>query len=557
MTGISLGSNPITGVYVGSTLATGVYLGSTKIWPAPKVTFVGACTSASSAVAVSSLNLGLPAAAVAGDVVLANIISNADQTGGGAYSTSGPAGSIKFVADTPFEHATLHPGVDSAYAVRLSATDIANGYVTFGFQNFSQAAIRGVVFRGVSQTMFDAAAGVAASSAAVANPFAFSAPGITTRTNGCTLVAMGAVDATVTTAITAPTGYTVGDLGNDINILQQFAYQQQASAGATGDVSMTFGPDSTISPQGWFAWLVALRPIAPAITLSATFPSSLHVGDTGSFDITATLIDGATGSPTITGSSLPDGMSIGTTTDNGDGTFTATVNYDLTTEQDITASFGTTGGSVAATALVHEFDVTVPATLVQPIVLNNVQASSVTATLRDAPQAGHRLIAWLLHNSAATVTPPAGFTQISYSTVGSALGIHVWAKTSDGTEQSVTTSIDTVRFLGFGYAEWTGSGPDATVTTGGSSASGTSNAFGPSSPTVTDSVPFALFGINGQPANQAVSSGWTGTFIAAPLAFETPAAAVMDSVPTGAVSGTISYTNATGVFAWAIVWMKP
>lgn len=356
MTGVSLGSTPITGVYVGSTLATGVYLGSTKIWPAASgVTFVGACTSASSAVAVSSLNLGLPAAAVAGDVVLANILSNADQTGVGAYSNSGPAGSIKFVADTPFQQPAPHPGVGSAYAVRLSATDITNGYVTFNFTNFPGASIRGVVFRGVSQTMLDVAAGVAASTASVANPFTFSAPGITTDTNGCTLVAMGAVDATVTTALTDPTGYTVGDVGNDINILQQFAYQQQASAGATGDVSMTFGPDSTISPQGWFAWLVALRPIAPAITLSATFPSSLHVGDTGSFDITATLIDGATGSPTITGSSLPDGMSIGTTTDNGDGTFTATVSYDLTTEQDVTATFSATGGSVAATALVHEF----------------------------------------------------------------------------------------------------------------------------------------------------------------------------------------------------------
>lgn len=379
--GISIGSTPITGVYVGGTLATGVYFGSTKIWPASAgITFVDACTPVSSATSPSSLNLGLPAAAQAGDTVLADIISNVNQTGGGTYSNSGPAGSTKFVADTSFEWGGLHPGVGSAYAVRLTATDIANGYVTFGFVNSGQVAIRGAVWRGVSETPIDVAAGVASSSAATSNPFTFAAPGITPVTDGCTIVAGAGVLSTTTTALTDPSGYTVADVGNDINALQQFAYQKQTTAGPTGDVSMTFGPDSTTNVQGWFAWLVALRPANPAITLDATFPTNLHVGSTGSFDITATELDGATGSLTVAGSSLPDGMSVGATTDNGDGTFTATVTYDLTTAQDVTSSFSATGGSVAATALTHEFNVQAAASDLQVVEVKTVNPSAVISS---------------------------------------------------------------------------------------------------------------------------------------------------------------------------------
>ena len=39
MTGITLGSTPITGVYLGSTPITGIYLGSTKLWPTASPVF--------------------------------------------------------------------------------------------------------------------------------------------------------------------------------------------------------------------------------------------------------------------------------------------------------------------------------------------------------------------------------------------------------------------------------------------------------------------------------------------------------------------------------------
>jgi len=53
MTGVSLGSAPITGVYVGGSLARGLYIGSTKIWPA-----AAAAVAMLQAVAGKSQSLG-------------------------------------------------------------------------------------------------------------------------------------------------------------------------------------------------------------------------------------------------------------------------------------------------------------------------------------------------------------------------------------------------------------------------------------------------------------------------------------------------------------------
>lgn len=97
---------------------------------------------------------------------------------------------------------------------------------------------------------------------------------------------------------------------------------------------------------------------APAITLSATFPSSPHVGDTVSFDVTATLVGGATGALTVTVDQLPAGLALGTTSQVDATHYKATVSGTLTNVQDITSTFGATGGSVAATSLVHDFNVT-------------------------------------------------------------------------------------------------------------------------------------------------------------------------------------------------------
>jgi hypothetical protein len=200
--------------------------------------------------------------------------------------------------------------------------------------------------------------------------------------------------------------------------------------------------------------------VVPAITLTATFPTSLHVGDSGTFDITARLLDGATGSLTITGSSLPDGMSVGSTTDNGDDTFTATVSYDLTTEQDVTTTFSATGGSVAATPLVHEFDVQAEASggpvLVQYTTYSSGSTNKANLVLPAAPTAGNLLLLEVrakFNASAATIT---GWTLLS-NTGPTSQPSHLYWRISDGTEQSGNyASGSGSNGVGGALMEWSG-----------------------------------------------------------------------------------------------------
>jgi hypothetical protein len=121
---------------------------------------------------------------------------------------------------------------------------------------------------------------------------------------------------------------------------------------------------------------------APAITLSATFPSSPHVGDTVNFDVIATLVGGATGTLTIGVDQLPAGLTLGATSQMDATHYKATVSGTLTTVQDITGTFDATGGSVAATSLTHEFNVQASATGLSVLA---VQSFALTTTTLSKP----------------------------------------------------------------------------------------------------------------------------------------------------------------------------
>jgi hypothetical protein len=63
---------------------------------------------------------------------------------------------------------------------------------------------------------------------------------------------------------------------------------------------------------------------APDVSITANLPDAV-VGYAYTGSVTAQNINGATGSITITVDSLPTGLTLGSTVDNGDGTFTAPV----------------------------------------------------------------------------------------------------------------------------------------------------------------------------------------------------------------------------------------
>lgn len=326
---------------------------------APKVSFVAPCAPVTVA-ANPSISLAIPGAAQAGDVLLAQLLHFAANSN--PPTTSGPTGSVKVVSEKQFKwYDSTSLASESVYLVRLTSSDIATGSVTFGLSASDSMTATGAVFRDVSESMLDSADawGVDASSAVAASPVAFSAPGFTTTADGAMLVTGASIaDASPPNQnLSVPAGFTLGmTASEDYSYLTQIAYAQQAAHGATPAAPYSYSQDST-NPIGWCAWQLSLKAAAPAITLSATFPTTTHVGDTVSFDVVATLVDGATGTPTITVDQLPDGLMLGGTSMVDATTYKATVSGTLTTVQDITSTFGATGGSVAATPMVHAFSV--------------------------------------------------------------------------------------------------------------------------------------------------------------------------------------------------------
>lgn len=487
---------------------------------APDITFVAACPPASVA-ANASISLALPAGAQAGDVLVAQLLHTAANNK--PPTTSGPSGSIKIIAEKQFKWldstsiATL-----SVYLVPLAAADIANGSVAFGIAPSDSIDATGAVFRGCSQTLLDSANawGVVASTAFATSSASFSAPGFSTVTDGVMLVTGAAISgaAPPSQSLNTPAGFTLGMTASvDYSYLMQVAYAQQPTHGAAAAAAYTYSQGSG-NPFGWCAWQLALKRAEPAITLSAPFPATPHVGDTVNFDVTATLVDGATGTPTITVDQLPDGLTLGATTMVDATHYTATVSGTLTTVQDITCTFGATGGSVAATPKTHEFNVTEAGASVELVDCGH-SANSGTTVNMSVPisvAAGDTILAVLSARQGATNTGPAGFTLVDdYIAVASTSlpEILVYVKTADGTETSVDAS-STRASNGAALQVWKIAGGASIQTFRGGRTFGTVTAWsvGPCAPANDNSAVIAFWacGLPITEGTYGVDAAWSG-----------------------------------------------
>jgi len=172
---------------------------------------------------------------------------------------------------------------------------------------------------------------------------------------------------------------------------------------------------------------------SPAIALAATFPSSPHVGDSVNFDVTATLVFGATGTPTITVDQLPAGLSLGSTSMVDATHYKATVSGTLTTAQGITSTFGTTGGSPNATPLAHTFNVAAAATSATFVGANTFKSTSGNAPLPPGGQSGDWLFIAPTTNAVVTLSAPASpyaipvIGDFNYTPSGNNRHLAVWA----------------------------------------------------------------------------------------------------------------------------------
>lgn len=308
-----------------------------------RIFFVGACTPQSGTTASTTVVLGLPAAAQAGDTLLAQLTYAAVSSP--PPSSSGPTGSIAAIHDQTFKWFGSDIAWVAVYTLKLASADITAGTVTFGVSPSSFVAGRGTVWRNVSDTLLDGAASVATNGSTVTSPATLTAPAFSTAldgdmiVSGATVAIIGSSDA----ALTVPSGYSVADVGGS-GYYGQMVYAPQSAHGSVGSVSSTFTQTST-NEFGWAAWTLALRVKKPAITFSTTLPQpQVGVAYTGS--ITATNVDGATGAITLTPTGLPAGLSLGTRT--GSGPYTWPVTGTPTTAGAFSASFAATNGTQSA-----------------------------------------------------------------------------------------------------------------------------------------------------------------------------------------------------------------
>lgn len=374
----------------------------------------------------------LPTGCAAGDVVTLTCLSQG--VAGFAWVTPTNA-TVALAART----LGAYPIV--VYTYTLTSADITAGSVTVSCTLTTSGSwsipVVGVVDvdRGVSAQNIDVV-GTFGSGSLVNGSNTCTAPGITTTLDGDLLrYCLFATPIGTSITVTPPTGYTPGDAPFTTN--KGFAttgYLKQAADDATGNAVATVSVGFPTS-DSWGMVLLSLRKKATGITLSATFPSSPHVGDAISFDVTATLVDGATGTPTINViDPLPAGLSLGSTSMVDATHYKATVSGTLTTVQDITGTFGTTGGSPNATPLAHEFNVTAAATTITkvgtPVIFT---ATSGNLPLPTGCQAGDVLV---IANRGAGMPAPSGFTTLLASTSYGTSGRHsaIFAKALTATD---------------------------------------------------------------------------------------------------------------------------
>jgi hypothetical protein len=339
-----------------------------------------------------SLRFTPPAGTVAGDVVL--ITNSCFYASGNSFTA--PAGTLEVIGFADSNQ--LYVGLYT-----LTEADMQTGYITVIPQSstFTSCA----VYHNVDASPLDTRR-FATGANTLPSPVTATVGSIDTSLPKEMRVAIlfpspSGSDASVSD----PPGWSVGNAyaystGGASHALY---YSSQADAGATGDVSEVITVTGSPAQSGYMALLMALRPkvAQPAITLSATFPSNPHVGDTVNFDVIATLVDGATGTPTIMVDQLPAGLTLGTTSQADATHYKATVSGTYTTAQAGTSTYSVTGGSVAAAPLVHGYNVQAAATSGY---WNPVQTSSAITISGATATRGAAADAWRSTVGAATAS---------------------------------------------------------------------------------------------------------------------------------------------------------
>lgn len=290
-----------------------------------------------------------------------------------------------------------------------------------------------------------------------------------------------------------------------------------------------------------------LRPLSGTITLSGTLPAPT-VGTAYSGSVTATLVDGATGTLTITVDQLPAGLALGATTNNGDGTFTAPVTGTPTTQQTITSTFNATGGSVNATPLAHQFVVGVASpVLVQQIVVAGNFTTSNTLAFKQAVTAGNTLLLGAHSTSTATFTAPSGWSLIRSQAISGDSGggtIDYYQRTSDGTETGVSGSWSgAIKSNSLFVQEYEGAVQFGTSMASKYTASGAQVTIGPTdAPPNSGAIP-ALFVMEFfQTTSASAPSPWI-TAYASGGANNNSALIMSEPAPNAAVTVTVAYSG--------------
>lgn len=132
--------------------------------------------------------------------------------------------------------------------------------------------------------------------------------------------AVGAMTISVDTGFSLPPGLTLGATVNNLDN----TWTADITGTPTTEGSTTVQFKATDGVQTGTKSTSISVAAAPAVSITANLPDAV-VGYAYTGSVTAQNINGATGAITITVDTLPAGLTLGSTVDNGDGTYTAPV----------------------------------------------------------------------------------------------------------------------------------------------------------------------------------------------------------------------------------------
>lgn len=132
--------------------------------------------------------------------------------------------------------------------------------------------------------------------------------------------AVGTMVISLNTGSTLPDGLTLGSTTDNGD--NTWTAPVTGTPTTEGSGSVTFKATDGVQ-TGTKTVTIAIA-AAPAVSITASLPDAV-VGYAYTGSVTAQNINGATGAITITVDALPSGLVLGSTVDNGDGTFTAPV----------------------------------------------------------------------------------------------------------------------------------------------------------------------------------------------------------------------------------------